>query len=226
MAITVYRSTSQPSRLLNELLIFGALAGAFLALLVTVPHAHPSALDRNLMEAIQGIRWGSFSFVPRLGSDIGGGVYGAYLFPAIAAALFAVTRQWRLLALLGGVFVLHYVLISPKLFVDASRPSPLFGVDGAGGLESFPSGHVQWATSFYGLLAFVGWRSTEGPWRWAVAGAYVLVVLGTMLGRMELGRHWPLDTVAGVIAGLIALRIVVMAHAIRLPGRSSTQPAS
>jgi membrane-associated phospholipid phosphatase len=102
-----------------------------------------------------------------------------------------VTRQWRLLGLLVAIFLLHYILISPKMFVTAYRPSPLFGVDGGGGLESFPSGHVQWATSFYGLLAFVGWRSTEGRWRWAVLGAYALVVAGTMLGRMELGRHWP-----------------------------------
>lgn len=210
MALSLPRPQTPTSRLLNELLIFGGLSAAFLLLLVSVPHAHPSTLDRTLMRDIQGIPWGSFSFIPRLGSEVGGGMYGAYVFPAIAGVAFAATRQWRLLALLLVVFLLHYILISPKMFVTAYRPSPLFGVDGGGGLESFPSGHVQWATSFYGLLAFVGWTSTPGRWRWAVIAAYALVVAGTMLGRMELGRHWPLDTVAGVLAGLIALRIVLL----------------
>jgi membrane-associated phospholipid phosphatase len=171
------------------------------------------------MRDVQGIPWGSLSFIPRLGSDVGGGVYGAYLMPAVAGVGFAATRQWRLLGLLAAVFVLHYLLISPKLFIEADRPSPLFGVDGGGGLESFPSGHVQWATSFYGLLAFVAWRATEGRWRWAILAGYALIVLGTMLGRMELGRHWPVDVLAGLLVGLIALRALVVLHAVPAPRR-------
>src|SRR5690606_18596313 len=121
-------------------------------------------------------------------------------------------RRWELLIPLAAVFALHYLLISPKLFVTAYRPSPEFGVAGAGGLESFPSGHVQWAVSFYGLLAYIGWRNTTGNVRWAVLAAYAGVVVFTMLGRIELGRHWPLDTIAGVLAGLIALRLLVALH--------------
>lgn len=219
MALTLSQVQPRNSRLLTELAIFGTLGVAFLALLVGTPHGDPSGIDRALMRDVQGIPWGSFAFIPQLGSDIGGGVYGTLVVPALAATLFAATRQWRLLALLAAVFALHYLLISPKLFVEANRPSPLFGVEGGGGLESFPSGHVQWATSFYGLLAFAGWRATEGRWRWAIVGGYAVIVLGTMLGRMELGRHWPVDVVAGVLVGLIALRLLVVFHRLPLPGR-------
>ena len=45
----------------------------------------------------------------------------------------------------------------------------------------------------------------------AIVAAYAGLVLATMLGRIELGRHWPVDTVAGALAGLIALRLVVVA---------------
>ena len=59
------------------------------------------------MSDVQGVPWGKFSFIPRLGSDIGGGVYGSYVVPGVVGAFFAATRRWRLLALLGLIFVLH-----------------------------------------------------------------------------------------------------------------------
>lgn len=33
-----------------------------------------------------------------------------------------------------------------------------------------------------------------------------------MLGRIDLGKHWPIDTIAGVLAGLIAVRLLTMLH--------------
>ncbi len=211
----IFLSRRPHPSLISEGLIFGGLSAAFLALLVGFPHAAPSALDRALMADVQGLPWGRFSFIPRLGSDVGGGVYGSYLVPAMAGTFFAATRRWKLLALLALVFALHYVMISPKLFITAHRPSPDFGVQGAGGLESFPSGHVQWATSFYGFLALLAWRNTEGRTRWLIAGTFGAIVLGTMLGRMELGRHWPVDVTGGLLVGLIALRIVSLLHPAR-----------
>jgi undecaprenyl-diphosphatase len=96
------------------------------------------------------------------------------------------------------------------LFLETYRPSPVFGVEGAGGLESFPSGHVQWATSLYGLLAFFAWRELPRETRWFVIPAYSLIVVFTMLGRIELGRHWPIDTIAGVLVGLLAVRVLAL----------------
>jgi membrane-associated phospholipid phosphatase len=153
---------------LREALLVSGLVAAFLTLLFAVDHANPSGIDRHLARAIQAIRWGELAFLPRLASDMGGGVYGFYVVPALMGAWFAATRRWRMLVLLVAVFALHYVLIAPKQLVLAYRPSPLFGVEGAGGLESFPSGHVEWAASFYGLLAYLAWRAVPAPWRRAV----------------------------------------------------------
>jgi membrane-associated phospholipid phosphatase len=190
----------------------GGLSAAFMGLLVLVNFSAPTSFDRWFAGQIQSIPWGSLAFIPRIGSDLGGGAYGFYLVPGIVAAGFVVRRRWGLVALLLAVFALHYVLISPKLLITAHRPSPLFGVEGAGGLESFPSGHVEWAVSFYGFLAYLAWRVAPGRLRFAVLPAYALIVLGTMLGRIELGRHWPVDTLAGVIVGLIALQLVIVLH--------------
>ena len=195
----------------RELPLLAGLSAGFLALLVIVLNGAPTGADRWLGSQIQSIPWGAFSFIPRLGSDLGGGVYGFYVIPTLVGAVLAVKREWKLLVLLAGVFVLHFVLISPKLFIVAYRPSPAFGVQGAGGLESFPSGHVEWAASFYGFLAYVS--SSRFPrFRPLILTAFAVVVLATMLGRIELGRHWPVDTLAGLLIGLIAVRSLVLAH--------------
>jgi undecaprenyl-diphosphatase len=198
---------------MRELALVGGLGVAFLTVLLVVVLGAPTSVDRQLASQIQAIPWGRLAFIPRLGSDLGGGTYGFYLVPALAATTLGALRRWRLLALLLGVFALHYLLISPKLFITAYRPSPEFGVQGAGGLESFPSGHVQWAVSFYGFLAYLGWRVAPQRLRLPLVLTYATVVLATILGRIELGRHWPLDTLAGVLVGLIALRILVVLHA-------------
>jgi undecaprenyl-diphosphatase len=201
------------SKILQEILLVGAPLIAFLALLFIVVQTQPTGIDRELARDIQAFGWGSLAFVPKFGSDLGGGIYGMYLLPAIVSAGFAVTRRWRLLALVVAAFALHLVLISPKVFIEAYRPSPAFGVEGDGGLSSFPSGHVQWAASFYGLLAYLLWQYVWTlPARIAIAGSYVFIVALTMLGRIELGRHWPIDTVAGVLAGVIAVRLLIVLH--------------
>jgi undecaprenyl-diphosphatase len=201
------------SRVAREMLFIGAPLTAFVALLLLVAQSHPTTLDRTLIQDLQAFSWGSWSFVPQLSSDVGGGLYGLYILPAIVAAVMVTTRQWRLLAVLGAVFILHLLLISPKAFVEAYRPSPAFGVEGAGGLSSFPSGHVQWSVSFYGLVAFLLWqRWQQTAVRIVIAITYVAIVLMTMVARMDLGRHWPIDTVAGVLAGIIAVRLLILLH--------------
>jgi membrane-associated phospholipid phosphatase len=211
------------SLVLRECVVLGGLAAAFASLMLLVARSAPTAFDRRWAAEIQAIPWGELAFVPRLGSDLGGGVSGAYVVPAVVVAGFVAFRQWRPLLLLGAVVALHFLLISPKLFVTAYRPSPLFGVDGAGGLGSFPSGHVQWSASFLGLLAYLTWRAAPARFRLPIVALYAAAVLSTMLGRIELGRHWPIDTVGGAIAGLIALRLVILLH--RWLDRSAGSPS-
>ncbi|KAA0239485.1 MAG: phosphatase PAP2 family protein [Dehalococcoidia bacterium] len=200
--------------LLRELLLIGIPIIAFLGLMAVVVQAAPTGFDRDLGGRLQGISWGPYESAPALVSDIAGGVYGFFLVPSAAAAFLAWRRQWALLVPLVAVFALHYAAISPKTFIQAYRPSPEFGVAGAGGLESFPSGHVEWATSFYGLLAYMGWRRVEGRGRYLIASGWGAIVVLTMLSRIELGRHWPIDTVAGFLIGLVALRLLVGLHSV------------
>jgi undecaprenyl-diphosphatase len=207
----------------GELAIVGGLASTFAVLLLTVSTNGPTAFDRWLMGEIQGMNLSSLGAWAQWASDFGGGMYGVYVIPAVAGLVLAAKRQWRALALVAAVFALHYAFISPKLFIETHRPSPAFGVEGAGGLESFPSGHVEWAVSLYGFLAYLVARSFP-RFSLPIAGVYATVVVMTMLSRIELGRHWPIDTIAGLLVGLIAVRLLVALHV--LPGwRRQPEPA-
>ena len=65
---------------------------------------------------------------------------------------------------------------------------------------SFPSGHAQGNTVFWGYLA------RELHRRWSYVAAAVLVFL-VAFSRVYLGVHFPLDIIGGVLVGLIILSV-------------------
>src|SRR5262245_49517262 len=93
---------------IRELAVVGGLSAAFLSLLGLVARSAPTAFDRRWMPELQAIPWGELAFVPRLGSDLGGGWIGLIVAPALVVATFAGLLRWRLFLLLGAIFVLHF----------------------------------------------------------------------------------------------------------------------
>ncbi|MGI6640526.1 MAG: phosphatase PAP2 family protein [Limnochordia bacterium] len=63
---------------------------------------------------------------------------------------------------------------------------------------SFPSGHAQGSTAFWGFLAL------HLRQRWAWAGAAVLIAL-ISFSRIYLGVHYPLDILGGIAMGALLL---------------------
>lgn len=136
----------------------------------------------------------------------------AALFIAIVAAAW-IAGERRAAFLLALSFPLHVLAQFPKAFVDRPRPSPAFeGIEGVGGLQSFPSGHAEYVVAFYGFIALLLWRRCRGRWaRVAILLGWSGFVLATGFGRIAAGRHWPLDVLtsyvvgAGLLSGLIWL---------------------
>jgi glycerophosphoryl diester phosphodiesterase/membrane-associated phospholipid phosphatase len=84
-------------------------------------------------------------------------------------------------------------------FVD---PSLALRVESSFGM---PSGHAQNAVVVWGFLATVLRR----PWAWAVAGVLILL-LG--FSRLQLGVHFPIDTVTGWLIGATLLLAYLYWH--------------
>lgn len=137
---------------------------------------------------------------------------GAAILAGVAIALFATGHRVEAL-LVALVFPLHVLGNFPKAIVERDRPSDVIdGITGVGGSMSFPSGHVEYAITFYGFLAFLAVITLKNvPMKVVVLGIWITFVVLCSVGRIAYGRHWPLDVFAayatgiGLLSGLIWL---------------------
>lgn len=65
---------------------------------------------------------------------------------------------------------------------------------------SFPSGHAQGSTAFWGFLAL----ELKKPWAYWFSAVLVALI---SISRLYLGVHWPIDIVGGLAIGLVLLFI-------------------
>lgn len=105
---------------------------------------------------------------------------------------------------LGG-FCINYVM---KISFQRTRPpEPL--------LEalrnfSFPSGHATSGFIFYGLLAYLIWK-TDIPHRYKYLSGALLILFSLLIGfsRVYLRMHYPSDVVAGFCIGFAWLLLTI-----------------
>lgn len=116
------------------------------------------------------------------------------------------------LAFLASVFLNEQI----KLIVDRPRPFQLdpdvlrsqAAFETAPG-SSFPSGHAQAATVFYGMAsAYLR--------RWWMTTLAVVLVLALSLSRVYLGVHFPVDVLGGIGIGLCVVAVALVLDASRL----------
>ena len=71
---------------------------------------------------------------------------------------------------------------------------------------SFPSGHAMVSFCFYGLLAYIIWKSDAKKWvKWVAVIMLFLLVLFIGFSRIYLKVHYASDVMAGFCVGLIWL---------------------
>ncbi len=119
----------------------------------------------------------------------------------LVAAVLALAALWlglrgRIALLLGLVTALGTDLVSVMLFKAAfGRPRSGLGyfTETSG---SFPSGHAALGVAFFGMLAFIAWRTCRlGPVTAAFLGAMTALLIG--LSRLYLVEHYLSDVLAG-----------------------------
>jgi len=133
------------------------------------------------------------------------------LLAAVAAWLMRGRLESALIAL---VYPLHVVGNFPKAIVERERPSELFdGIIGVGGGKSFPSGHAEFAVTFFGFLTYLALIHVRGPVQ-RVALVSLWMAWAALVGfdRIHEGRHWPLDVAAGYVVGIGLLSGLIWLH--------------
>jgi undecaprenyl-diphosphatase len=94
------------------------------------------------------------------------------------------------------------------------RPRPTLIAEGTAALQahSFPSGHILLALYVYGMLTWIWVGASRNGWERILAWLLpVAVALAVGYSRLLLGAHWPSDTIAGFILGVIYLALVLSA---------------
>lgn len=173
-----------------------------------------STWEVELTRGIQAASPGALQQVAEFMTLIGGSPISVAL-PAIAMAGLWLSGQRRLSGFLALAALARVAAPVAKVLVDRPRP-PAALVDVAHKLNdpSFPSGHVLGATLFYGFLiycaeyAFPGRRTLRRTIQGGLAGMIVLMAYA----RVQLGEHWPTDTVGGIAIGLLILTVIIWLH--------------
>jgi undecaprenyl-diphosphatase len=137
---------------------------------------------------------------------------GAIAIALVVCAVLAFLHRWREVAVVvvGLAFELSCFL-TIGFFVDRPRPKvPQIGALPA--TSSYPSGHTAATVVIYASVAVAVWAVTGNRfWRalaWLVAVAMPLFVA---FARVYRGMHHPLDVVAGLVLGGLALLTVLRA---------------
>src|SRR5262245_48910405 len=128
----------------------------------------------------------------------------------LAALLLALRLRREALSLLfaaGGPLVAGLV----KLAVHRPRPADdLVTVVRHLASMSFPSGHVVWATTVGGFMAFLAARKLEPAWARRLVPVGLLVFILLMgPSRVYRGEHWITDAIGGYLFGILWLALTI-----------------
>ena len=75
---------------------------------------------------------------------------------------------------------------------------------------SYPSGHASLGFIFYGLLAYLIWKSKLRPvYKYLIGGAFILFSLLVGFSRIYLRIHHTSDVIAGFCQGIVWLSIAI-----------------
>jgi len=197
------------ARVFQVYLVAATVAFGILFVLASLFNYFP--IDLSITRGVQTINAAWFSSLMWAVSFVGYAPQAWLLVGAVVLSLFFIGLRWEaitaLVAALGATGLGSLI----KLWVHRPRP----GVDLVHVVQqlndpSFPSGHVLFYTAFFGFLMFLGYTLLKPSF----ARAFMLVILGSLVGlvglsRIYLGDHWASDVTGAYLLGSLWLALSI-----------------
>jgi len=206
-----------------------AAASILLGLLVIHVLASSSGLglagaDESVNETLARHRSGTLTTLSEIGSQVGGAPVLPILVGVIGIAC-AVARRWRIAAF--AVFALIAESATYRvttLVVPRHRPH-VHRLESLPVDASYPSGHTAASVAVYsGLVLLLTTRFTSSLSKALAWTAAILLTTFVALSRMYRGMHHPLDVAGGVLVGIGAILLLLLAC--RAAGAAAERRAS
>jgi undecaprenyl-diphosphatase len=180
---------------------------------------HGAATDLNHLVAGHAVAVSVVKAITWLGST---GVLWTVI--AVAAAILAIRRRWRLAVYLlvtgAGALVLDPVLKSLVGRLRPVVPHPI--AHGTG--DSFPSGHSLGSIVCYGAIFLVFLPAARGRWRPVFIAVIATLIAAIGISRILLGVHYLSDVVGAWALGVTWLGVT--AYAFELTRSAAGQPVT
>lgn len=131
------------------------------------------------------------------------------LMAVLLVTLPLVWKRWHDWAFLLGALVLEVSVYGLASWL-VGRPRPDVERLSSAPTQSFPSGHVAAAVTFYvGLALIVGWHTERRDLRTVAWIIGLIIPAGMVASRLYLGMHFVSDIIGGLILGGLALVIAL-----------------
>jgi undecaprenyl-diphosphatase len=184
---------------------------AFLILAVLAKTAAYFTFDVTITQELQKFKPGWFGDVMYALSWIGFAPQVDVISLAGILFLFVSGLKWE--TVVTFVSVVGISILGPVIKLLVNRPRPdadLVNVIAQLSDPSFPSGHVLFFTTFYGLLFFLAYTLIKHTW-WRTL---LLVIFGGIVAligvsRIYEGQHWASDVIASYLLGSVWLTLTV-----------------
>lgn len=94
-----------------------------------------------------------------------------------------------------------------KIVFHRQRPDILRLIDITG--YSFPSGHSMISLCYYGLIAYILYKTLKTRWKYLIVFLLAVLIVSIGISRIYLGVHYASDVIGGFSAGLAWLAVFI-----------------
>jgi undecaprenyl-diphosphatase len=144
----------------------------------------------------------------------------AAIMAAVIVAIFALLRRWLdIIVALATMAAATLTNAATSRLVQRPRPEG-YGIvvhERITTVFSYPSGHVEHAVAFLGIVLFLTCRwpqpsSWAVPILWLVRACLLIAIVAMPFSRALAGEHWPSDILGGLVYGGFWLLLGIWAY--------------